>query len=153
MKRPSRRVRLSATTMLKNGRALAPPRESRMTTMIYPSGGRAGPVVREAPTPSSPPAFETRATATRPATRWKACDYSPPCPMPLIRPSTEADLPAITAIYGHHVLHGTGTFETTPPTEAEMAGRRSDVLAKGLPWLVAEDGGRVLGYAYCQWFK
>jgi phosphinothricin acetyltransferase len=73
--------------------------------------------------------------------------------MSTIRPSTEADLPAIAAIYGHHVLHGTGTFETTPPTEAEMAGRRADVLAKGLPWLVAEDGGRVLGYAYCQWFK
>jgi phosphinothricin acetyltransferase len=73
--------------------------------------------------------------------------------MTTIRPSTDADLPAITAIYGHHVLHGTGTFETTPPTEAEMAARRADVLGKGLPWLVLEDGGRVLGYAYCQWFK
>ncbi|HEY1226830.1 MAG TPA: GNAT family N-acetyltransferase [Ramlibacter sp.] len=73
--------------------------------------------------------------------------------MPTIRPSTDADLPAITAIYGHHVLHGTGTFETTPPTETEMAARRADVLAKGLPWLVIEDGGRVAGYAYCQWFK
>jgi L-amino acid N-acyltransferase YncA len=73
--------------------------------------------------------------------------------MSLIRPSTDADLPAITAIYGHHVLHGTGTFETTPPTETEMTARRADVLGKGLPWLVLEDGGRVLGYAYCQWFK
>lgn len=73
--------------------------------------------------------------------------------MSLIRPSTEADLPAITAIYGHHVLHGTGTFETSPPTETDMAARRADVLGKGLPWLVAEDDGRVLGYAYCQWFK
>src|SRR3954451_10266962 len=36
MKRPSRRTRLSDTTMLKNGRPLEPPRESRMTTMIYP---------------------------------------------------------------------------------------------------------------------
>jgi L-amino acid N-acyltransferase YncA len=73
--------------------------------------------------------------------------------MTTIRPSHDTDLPAITAIYAHHVLHGTGTFETTPPTEAEMAARRADVLAKGLPWLVAEEGGRVLGYAYCQWFK
>ena len=73
--------------------------------------------------------------------------------MSSIRPSTDADLPAITAIYAHHVLHGTGTFETAPPTQEEMAGRRADVLAKGLPWLVAESGGRVLGYAYCQWFK
>ncbi|MGZ5270525.1 MAG: N-acetyltransferase family protein [Ramlibacter sp.] len=73
--------------------------------------------------------------------------------MSTIRPSTDADLPAITAIYAHHVLHGTGTFETTPPTESEMAGRRADVLAKGLPWLVIEQEGQVLGYAYCQWFK
>ena len=73
--------------------------------------------------------------------------------MPLIRPSTEADLPAITRIYAHHVLHGTGTFETTPPTLEEMAGRRTDVLGKGLPWLVAEEGGEVIGYAYGNWFK
>ncbi len=72
---------------------------------------------------------------------------------PLIRPSTDADLPAITRIYGHHVLHGTGTFETTPPTEAEMATRRADVLGKNLPWLVVEQDGQVLGYAYGNWFK
>ena len=73
--------------------------------------------------------------------------------MPTIRPSRDDDLPAIARIYGHHVLHGTGTFETTPPTEAEMAARRADVLAKGLPYLVVEDEGQVLGFAYCQWFK
>jgi L-amino acid N-acyltransferase YncA len=73
--------------------------------------------------------------------------------MSSIRPGTDADLPAITAIYGHHVLHGTGTFETTPPTLEEMIARRADVLGKGLPWLVAQDRGQVLGYAYCQWFK
>ena len=73
--------------------------------------------------------------------------------MPTIRPSTDRDIPAITAIYQHHVLHGTGTFEIDPPTESDMAGRRADVLAKGLPWLVAEQDGRVLGYAYANWFK
>ncbi|CAN7519695.1 GNAT family N-acetyltransferase [Acidovorax sp. LjRoot129] len=73
--------------------------------------------------------------------------------MPTIRPSTDADLPAITAIYRHHVLHGTGTFEIDPPSEADMATRRADVLAKGLPWVVAEKDGRVLGYAYANWFK
>jgi len=73
--------------------------------------------------------------------------------MPIIRPSQDTDIPAITAIYAHHVLYGTGTFETTAPTEADMAARRADVLAKGLPWLVAEDETGVLGYAYCQWFK
>jgi len=73
--------------------------------------------------------------------------------MPTIRPATDADLGAITAIYAHHVLHGTGTFETTPPSQEEMAARRADVLARGLPYLVCEDGGEVLGFAYCQWFK
>jgi L-amino acid N-acyltransferase YncA len=73
--------------------------------------------------------------------------------MSTIRPSREQDLPAITAIYAHHVLHGTGTFETTPPSDADMAARRADVLAKGLPYLVLEEDGQVLGFAYCQWFK
>jgi L-amino acid N-acyltransferase YncA len=70
-----------------------------------------------------------------------------------IRPSTEADLPAIQAIYTHHVLYGTGTFETESPSVADMATRRADVLAKKLPWLVLELGGVVLGYAYANWFK
>lgn len=73
--------------------------------------------------------------------------------MTKIRPSTDADIPAITAIYGHHVLHGTGTFETTPPTDQDMAARRADVLSKGLPYLVVEDSTGVLGFAYCNWFK
>ncbi|HYD75088.1 GNAT family N-acetyltransferase [Ramlibacter sp.] len=73
--------------------------------------------------------------------------------MPLIRPATADDLPAIAAIYAHHVRFGTGTFETTPPTNDEMAARHADVRAKGLPWLVAEQDGQVRGYAYCQWFK
>lgn len=74
-------------------------------------------------------------------------------PALLIRPSTPADLPAITAIYAEAVLHGTGTFELEPPDAAEMARRRDDVLAKGLPWLVAEQEGRVLGYAYANHFR
>lgn len=73
--------------------------------------------------------------------------------MTILRPSQEPDLPAITAIYGHHVLHGSGTFETEPPTLADMRARRAEVLARHLPFLVAEDGGRILGFAYCNWFK
>jgi len=73
--------------------------------------------------------------------------------MSTIRASTEQDLPAITAIYAHHVLSGTATFETTAPSQDEMAARRADVLGKGLPYLVAEEGDQVLGFAYCQWFK
>ncbi|MDZ4146562.1 MAG: N-acetyltransferase family protein [Burkholderiales bacterium] len=73
--------------------------------------------------------------------------------MPTIRASRDADLPAITTIYAHHVLQGTGTFEIDPPAESDMMARRADVLSKGLPWLVLEENGHVLGYAYCTWFK
>jgi L-amino acid N-acyltransferase YncA len=73
--------------------------------------------------------------------------------MTKIRPSTDADIGAMTAIYAHHVLHGTGTFEITPPTESDMATRRADVLSKGLPYLVLEDDSGVIGFAYCNWFK
>lgn len=59
----------------------------------------------------------------------------------------------ITAIYAHHVKHGTGTFEIDPPSESDMALRRDDVISKGFPYLVAADGDQVLGYAYCNWFK
>lgn len=71
----------------------------------------------------------------------------------VIRPSTAADLPAVTAIYAWNVEHGTGTFELEAPDLAEMGRRRDDVLAKGLPWLVAERGGQVLGYAYANHFR
>jgi L-amino acid N-acyltransferase YncA len=70
----------------------------------------------------------------------------------LLRPSTADDLPAITAIYGWNVLNGTGTFELEAPDLAEMTRRREDVLSKGLPWLVAEREGAVLGYAYAYRF-
>lgn len=73
--------------------------------------------------------------------------------MTLIRPSQTEDIPAIAAIYAHHVLHGTGTFEIDPPSPNDMAQRRLDVLAKGLPYLVAAKGDQVMGFAYCNWFK
>jgi L-amino acid N-acyltransferase YncA len=74
--------------------------------------------------------------------------------MPNIRASTDSDIPAITAIYRHHVLHGTGTFEVDPPSESDMAARRADVLGRGLPYLVAEDdAGQILGFSYANWFK
>jgi L-amino acid N-acyltransferase YncA len=64
-----------------------------------------------------------------------------------------ADLPQITAIYGWNVLNGTGTFELDAPELAEMTRRRDDVLSKGLPWLVAERDGEILGYAYANHFR
>src|SRR3546814_16283642 len=67
---------------------------------------------------------------------------------PAVRPSRDGDLVAIQAIYAHHVLHGLGSFEEIPPDVAEIARRRADVLGLGLPYLVAELDGRILGYAY-----
>lgn len=74
-------------------------------------------------------------------------------PRVLIRPSTACDLPLITAIYAWNVLNGTGTFELVAPDTAGMGRRRDDVLAKGLPWLVAEKNGGLLGYAYVNHFR
>ncbi|MCA3245276.1 MAG: N-acetyltransferase [Azospirillum sp.] len=71
----------------------------------------------------------------------------------VLRAATDADLPAIQAIYAHHVLHGLGTFEETPPDLAEIAARRKAVVEKGLPWLVADAGGEILGYAYAGPFR
>jgi phosphinothricin acetyltransferase len=71
----------------------------------------------------------------------------------LIRPSSEADLPAIQQIYEVAVLEGTGTFETEVPDVAEMTRRRAEVLGRGLPYLVAERAGQVLGYAYANYFR
>ena len=73
--------------------------------------------------------------------------------MPTIRPSRDDDIDAITLIYAHHVLHGTGTFEVDPPSVQDMRARRAEVLARGLPWLVAESDNQVSGFAYCNWFK
>jgi L-amino acid N-acyltransferase YncA len=74
-----------------------------------------------------------------------------------IRPSTAQDMPEITAIYAHFVLHSTATFETEVPSEQAMALRRQDVLTKGLPYLVitqGKDGAQeVMGFAYANWFK
>ena len=82
----------------------------------------------------------------------------------VIRPARLLDIHAITQIYAHHVLHGTGTFEIEPPDEIEMTRRREDVLSRGLPFLVAstqaagndagiEPGERVIGYAYANVFR
>ena len=69
-----------------------------------------------------------------------------------LRPAQPEDIPAVQAIYAHHVLHGLGTFEEIPPTQAEMANRCAAVVERGLPWLVAEEG-EVLGYAYAGPFR
>jgi phosphinothricin acetyltransferase len=66
----------------------------------------------------------------------------------VIRPATAADIPAITRIYAHAVTHGTASFELEPPDEAEMARRMQMLLESGFPYIAAETGGRLAGYAY-----
>ena len=71
----------------------------------------------------------------------------------IVRPSTAQDAQALADIYGHHVLNGFGTFEEAPPGVEEMAVRRQAVVDRGLPYLVAEDAGQVLGFAYAAPFR
>ncbi len=70
-----------------------------------------------------------------------------------VRDTHDADLLAISALYGHEVLSGTATFELEPPGVEQMAARRAAVLDKGLPWLTAEVYGRFAGYAYASPFR
>ncbi|MBS0318917.1 MAG: N-acetyltransferase [Proteobacteria bacterium] len=65
-----------------------------------------------------------------------------------IRAAQPDDVGAIAAIYGHHVTHGTGSFELEAPSVADMAGRMRNIADAGYPWLVAARDGEVLGYAY-----
>ena len=69
-------------------------------------------------------------------------------PSPDIRPATEADLPAVTEIYAHAVLHGTATFELIPPNLTEMTRRFTSLIDGGYPYLAASLEGRAVGYAY-----
>lgn len=66
-----------------------------------------------------------------------------------MREAAPGDLPAIQAVYAHHVLHGLATFEEVPPDVEEMRRRHADIVARGLPYLVSARGSGVLGYGYC----
>jgi phosphinothricin acetyltransferase len=66
----------------------------------------------------------------------------------IVRSATLDDAPAIAALYGYHVLHGTGTFEEAPPSPGDIAERMQAVQDKGFPWLVVEVEGRIVAYAY-----
>ncbi len=71
----------------------------------------------------------------------------------IVRAATSEDADALAAIYRHAVLHGFGTFEEVAPPAAEMDARRRAVVERGLPYLVAEEAGRVLGFAYAAPFR
>jgi phosphinothricin acetyltransferase len=70
-----------------------------------------------------------------------------------IRNAKPEDVPAVQAIYSHHVMHGLGTFETVPPDLGEMQRRYAQITGDGFPYLVAEADGRVLAYAYANHFR
>ena len=76
-----------------------------------------------------------------------------PMSIPRIRTATEADVPAIAAIYRPAVLTGTASFELAPPDEAEMLRRFKAISDGGYPYFVAEFDGRIAGYAYANAYR
>jgi phosphinothricin acetyltransferase len=69
-------------------------------------------------------------------------------PAVTVRDAQDADMAAVQAIYAYHVLNSLATFEETPPSVDELLARRDTVLRAGLPYLVGELGGQVVGYSY-----
>jgi L-amino acid N-acyltransferase YncA len=72
---------------------------------------------------------------------------------PEIREATLADMPAVQALYAHYVLNELATFELVPPSLEEMCARRQAILDNGLPYLVAELNGGIVGYAYAATYR
>jgi phosphinothricin acetyltransferase len=70
-----------------------------------------------------------------------------------LRAAVSTDIPAVQAIYAHHVLHGLASFELVPPTVAQMHGRHEAITAAGYPYLVATDDDILLGYAYASAYR
>lgn len=84
------------------------------------------------------PSHETSISAASPA---RASEV-------VIRDAVEEDVRGVQRIYAHHVLHGLATFEEVPPSFHELLARRVSVMAAGLPYLIAECSGEVVGYCY-----
>jgi len=70
-----------------------------------------------------------------------------------IRKANNSDVAAITEIYSYHVLNGTASFEIDPPDAKEMAARMADIVSRGLPYLVAESGNKIIGFAYATRYR
>jgi phosphinothricin acetyltransferase len=73
--------------------------------------------------------------------------------MTSVRNLEPTDIEAVTRIYAHHVVNGTGTFEEIAPSADDMRQRAEKIAGRGLPWLVAEADGAVVGYAYADRFR
>jgi L-amino acid N-acyltransferase YncA len=96
---------------------------------------------------SSPNQNEASSSAT------SLVDDTPNVSQCLVRPSTSADIPYITAIYARFVSTSTATFEIVAPSESEMLRRRQAVLDRDLPYLVAELEGYIVGFCYASQFR
>ena len=70
-----------------------------------------------------------------------------------VRDAEDGVLVVIVALYAHYVLTGAASFEETPPEAAQMMLRRAEVLERGLPYVVAEADGAILGFAYAGPFR
>lgn len=70
-----------------------------------------------------------------------------------LRDCEESDMAAIQAIYTYYVTRSCASFEEAPPSVEDMVGRRAKTLARGLPYLVAEADGEVVGYTYAGPFR
>jgi phosphinothricin acetyltransferase len=70
-----------------------------------------------------------------------------------VRAALPDDMPAIHAIYAHHVLNGLASFEEEAPPVSELRRRFDEARAGRLPYLVADFGGVVAGYGYCAWYR
>lgn len=86
-------------------------------------------------------------------TKTPSASANRPQPRILVRDAGEADMAAVQAIYTHHVLHGLATFEEVPPSAEDLVARRASVLALGLPYLVAERAGEIVGYSYATAYR
>ncbi|WP_336214282.1 GNAT family N-acetyltransferase [Nonomuraea sp. LPB2021202275-12-8] len=73
--------------------------------------------------------------------------------MTTIRQISDADLPAVAAIYAHYVTDSVVTFDETPPSPEDWRAKADAIAAAGLPFIVAESGGQVLGYAYAAQYR
>ncbi len=72
----------------------------------------------------------------------------------VVRPSVEADVPAMLAIYTHHIRRGVGdVVDPEPFHDDDIKRRRKNMLRRKLPHLVADRGGIVVGYAYAVPFR
>jgi L-amino acid N-acyltransferase YncA len=96
---------------------------------------------------SNPSQYGTKSSVT------SLVDDTPDVSQCLVRPSTPADIPYITAIYDRFVTTSTATFEIAAPNESEMLRRRQAVLDRDLPYLVAEFEGYIVGFCYASQFR